>query len=78
LHSDVNAILLAMRGHVNMLRMIHGGSDENVPPWLAKQRATLAKQLQDSQRPKARVMTPDAFDTMFGGKNTRSRAKIKR
>jgi hypothetical protein len=83
LHSDINAILVAMRGHMNMLRALHGKADENPPPWLVKQqKAAQAKRIAEgatvAPEPKARMMTPDAFDAMFGGKHTRRVAKINR
>jgi hypothetical protein len=82
LHSDVNAILLAQRGHLEMLKTIHGSSEPTLAPWQVKrqaeQDASKVKLLPVTAGGKPTPMTPAAFDAMFGSKHTRSPVRIRR
>lgn len=78
MHSDVNAILVAQRGRMRMLSLIHGdpeGAQRNEALRLRQKqyRGVLKKASEVGPTPatdvkgNARSLTPDQFDAMFGG-----------
>lgn len=79
LHSDINAIRLAMRGHLSKLKAIHGVAEAGLSPQEVKQRVAQETQVLSSAvtGAKAQMITPDTFDAMFGSKSTRSTKKIR-
>jgi hypothetical protein len=76
MHSDVNTILVAFEGLCDRLKAEHGSTEEpqDVPPWVQRARARKAKEQGQPtvQGPRtatgqpARMLTPAAFDAMFG------------